>query len=100
MLPISLHCPFLNALSVFFRVYYLQNTVENLRIEQHEPHCKLRVNSDAPEGQKVPNPLVNTRYLNRPMICWIFNVIGEQGCFCFVEQYFDLVKYLSISAKN
>jgi hypothetical protein len=42
----------------------------------------------------------DTRYLNRPMICWIFNVIGEQGCFCFVEQCFDLVKYLSISAKN
>jgi hypothetical protein len=69
-------------------------------IEQHESHWKLRVNSDAPEGQEVPNPLVNTRYLNSPMICWIFNVIVEQGCFCFVEQYFNLVKYLSISAKN
>jgi hypothetical protein len=100
MLPISLHCPFLNALSVFSRVYYLQNTVENLRIEQDESHWKLGVNSVALEGQEVPNPLFNTRYLNRPMICWIFNVIGEQGCFCFVEECFDLVKYLSISAKN
>ena len=99
MLPISLHCPF----SLPFRyslAFIIYKTLENLRIGQHEPHCKLGVNSDAPEGQEVPNPLVNTRYLNRPMICWIFNVIGEQRCFCFVEQYFDLVKYLSMSAKN
>ena len=80
--------------------FIIYKTLENIRIEQHESHWKLRVNSVAPEVQEDPNPLVNTRYLNRTMICWIFNVIGEQGCFCFVEECFDLVKYLSISAKN
>ena len=58
MLPVSQHCTFLIALSVFSRVYYLQNTVENLKIELHEPQRKLVVNPDAPEGQEVPIPLV------------------------------------------
>jgi hypothetical protein len=58
MLPVSLHCTFLIALSVFSRVYYLQNTVENLKIALHEPNRKLGVNSDAPEGQEVPIPPV------------------------------------------
>jgi hypothetical protein len=58
MLPVSLHCTFLIALSVFSRVYYLQNTVENLKIALHEPNRKLGVNSDAPEEQEVPIPPV------------------------------------------
>jgi len=44
--------------ALFSRVYYLQNIVENLKIELHEPHRKLGVNQDAPEGQEVPIPLV------------------------------------------
>ena len=58
MLPVSLHYIFLIALSVFSHLYYLQKTVENLKIELHEPHRKLGVNSDAPEGQEVPIPPV------------------------------------------
>jgi hypothetical protein len=58
MLPVSLHCTFLIALSVFSRVYYLQNTVENLKIALHEPNRKLGVNSDAPEGKEVLIPPV------------------------------------------
>ena len=58
MLPVSLHYIFLIALSVFSHLYYLQKTVENLKIELHEPHRKLGVNADAPEGQEVPIPPV------------------------------------------
>ena len=36
----------------------LQNIHIKLKIEQHEPHNKLGVNSGAPEGSPVPTPLV------------------------------------------
>ena len=36
MLPVSLDCPFLIVPSLFSYVYYLHNTVENLKIEQDE----------------------------------------------------------------
>jgi hypothetical protein len=88
LFDLRLHArPLVSSHFSFIQLKYIRLPVfdTNLRIEQHEPHCKLRVNSDAPEGQKVPNPLVNTRYLNRPMICWIFNVIGEQGCLSTVN---------------
>jgi hypothetical protein len=42
----------------FSRVYYRQNTIENLKIALHEPNRKLGLNSDAPEGQEVPIPPV------------------------------------------
>jgi hypothetical protein len=38
-------------------------------IEQHEPHIKRGLNSDAPEGQKVTAPIVEPVVLQSKKIC-------------------------------
>ena len=52
----------------------LQNTTQKtLKIEQHEPHFKLGVNSCAPEEGAVPTPLVT------PVMSLIFSIGHEEN---------------------